>query len=527
MRAHRSSTAAATPTIGDDVSGWRLAYALARFLPARYIAGGLLWVLVLSVPALSGLVLHAFFDRVTDGQAATLGWLLALYFGIDLVGQGVRWLANACWPRWWTGLQTLMRTNMLRSLLAGRGAASTRLPASSGEALNRFRDDVEDLVLLTDITVDLAGDVTFAAIALAVMFSIDPTATLVIALPLIAAVVATRKLSDRIRRTHSAARHAAAEVSEQLGGLFHGVLSLKVAGAETAAIDRLRRQNAGRRVLEVKARLLTDLLDALTASTVELSTGLVLLLVAPRMRDGSFTVGDLALFVAYLGPLANLPRRIGRILYRQEQARVAGSRMRRLLTKDETVDDLVAHHPDHLIDPAPPAPVPVRTAADRLEVLEIDGLTMRHRGTERGIEDVTLRIERGTFVVVTGAVGSGKTTLLRALLGLVPADGCIRWNGMVVEDPGSFLVPPRAAYAAQVPRLWSAALEENIVLGWSAGAEAVDHALRLACLDADVTTMPSGMATLVGPRGVRLSGGQLQRATAARALVRDPELLVV
>ena len=248
----------------------------------------------------------------------------------------------------------------------------------------------------------------------------------------------------------------------------------------------------------------------------------MLLLVAPRMRDGSFTVGELALFVAYLGPLANLPRRIGRILYRQEQARVAGARMRRLLTEDESTDDLVEHNPDHLLDPAPPAPTPARTADDRLEVLEVEGLTVRHPGTDRGIQDVTMRIERGSFVVVTGAVGAGKTTLLRALLGLLPADGRIRWNGRDIDDPGSFLVPPRVAYAAQVPRLWSAALEENVVLGWASTDGDIAGALRLACLDADVEVMPQRLATLVGPRGVRLSGGQLQRATAARALVRTP-----
>src|SRR5581483_1498262 len=101
------------------------------------------------------------------------------------------------------------------------------------------------------------------------------------------------------------------------------------------------------------------------------------------------------------------------------------------------------------------------------------------------------------------------------------------WNGAAVDDPGLALVPPRVAYVAQVPRLFSAALGENVTLGWRASADDVALALRLAAVDDDVAAMPDGLATLVGPRGMRLSGGQAQRTAAARALVRVPDLLVV
>jgi ABC-type multidrug transport system fused ATPase/permease subunit len=79
---------------------------------------------------------------------------------------------------------------------------------------------------------------------------------------------------------------------------------------------------------------------------------------------------------------------------------------------------------------------------------------------------VDLRVERGQFVVITGRIGSGKTTLLRALLGLLPQqNGEIRWNGELVQHPTSFFVPPRSAYTAQTPHLFSATLRENITLG--------------------------------------------------------------
>ncbi len=129
--------------------------------------------------------------------------------------------------------------------------------------------------------------------------------------------------------------------------------------------------------------------------------------------------------------------------------------------------------------------------------------------------------------MVTGRVGAGKTTLLRLLMGLLPREaGEIQWNGTLVADPASFFVPPRCAYVPQVPRLFSDSLRDNILLGLSAEALLPD-AVNAAVLDADLAQFERGLDTMIGSRGVRLSGGQLQRAAAARAFVRRAELLVV
>jgi ATP-binding cassette subfamily B protein len=512
------------------ISSWWVGWRLARYLPRRYLLCGLLWVVVIAFPLTTGLVLQALFDRFSEGAAAApsqIAWLLVAFVALDIVRQGLFWLAVATWPYWWNSVQTVLRANVLQSILCARGPAATRLPASSGEALNRFRDDVEDILLLVDIWVDLTGDAVFAAVALAIMFSIDAHVTLVIVLPLLAIIVGTRLLSDRIKATHSAARAAAANVSEQLNGLFGGVLSLKVGGAERAAIARLREHNAVRRQLEVRARLLTDLLDTVSASSVELSTGLVLLLAAPSLRSGSFTVGDLALFTAYVGWLAGFPRRVGRMLYRLRQTSVASERLVRLLAGHQDERDLVAHNRVYLRTPAPPAPAP-EELDEPFARLDVHELHAHHPTTGRGIDGVSFSVHRGELVVITGSVGAGKTTLVRAVLGLVPIEeGAIHWNGRAVAHPDSTMVPPRVAYAAQVPRLWSATLDENLRLGWPAGERDVEDALRLARMADDVDEMADGLDTMVGPRGMRLSGGQLQRALAARALVRKPQLLVV
>jgi ATP-binding cassette subfamily B protein len=143
------------------------------------------------------------------------------------------------------------------------------------------------------------------------------------------------------------------------------------------------------------------------------------------------------------------------------------------------------------------------------------------------VRDVDLTLRRGGFVVVTGPVGSGKTTLLRTLLGLIPRDaGEIAWNGRVVDDPSTFMTPPRCAYTAQSPRLFSETLGENVLMGAAAGPEALAAAIELAVFEDDVAGFEDGLDTRVGTRGVTLSGGQLQRAAAARMFVRGADLLV-
>ena len=129
--------------------------------------------------------------------------------------------------------------------------------------------------------------------------------------------------------------------------------------------------------------------------------------------------------------------------------------------------------------------------------------------------------------MITGRIGSGKTTLLRVLLGLLPRDGGeIVWNGGAVEDPATFFVPPRSAYTPQVPWLYSAPLKDNLLMGLDERGVDLDAAIRSAVLEKDLADLGAGLDTKVGPKGVRLSGGQMQRAAAARMFAREPELYV-
>jgi ATP-binding cassette subfamily B protein len=160
--------------------------------------------------------------------------------------------------------------------------------------------------------------------------------------------------------------------------------------------------------------------------------------------------------------------------------------------------------------------------------LSVRGLSYHYRDSSNGIEGVDLDVALGEFVVVTGRIGSGKTTLLRTVLGLLPAEsGSILWNGAIVDEPSNILIPPRVAYTPQVPRLFSMSLEDNLVLGADLPQGRLDESIHIATMHRDIEMMPEGLETLIGPRGVRLSGGQVQRSATARMLARLPQLLIL
>ncbi|HEX5415899.1 MAG TPA: ABC transporter ATP-binding protein, partial [Chloroflexota bacterium] len=355
---------------------------------------------------------------------------------------------------------------------------------------------------------------------------INPWLTLVVLVPLSTTSVVVNALGGKIRRFRRASRAATSQVTSFIGELFGAVQAVKVATAEEPVIAEFRRLNRIRHRAALKDNVFSELVDSFNQNTAQIGTGLMLLVVAQGLRSGSFTVGDVALFASYLGWITSFPRFGSRVFVRYKQASVSFERILRLLP-GAAPTTLVEHGPVFLRETLPVVPYVAKTPSDRLDLLDARGLTYRHPRTGRGIEGIDLRLPRGGFVVVTGRVGAGKSTLLRALLGLLPReDGEIRWNGQLIADPALFLIPPRVAYTPQTPRLFSESLKDNILQGLPENLDAVEGAVHRAVFEDDLAGMPSGLETIVGTRGVRLSGGQAQRTAAARMFVRGAELLV-
>jgi ATP-binding cassette subfamily B protein len=497
------------------------------YRPWMYLLFLLLEILFFSVfPQAVGLVMRAFFNRLTGDAPVALGpyALAALLVGLALGKAAAVFADVAVWFNQNYTIQILLRKNLFERILERPGASA--VPESPGEAVSRLRDDVSEVAhfIVEMLTVIAFG--LFAAVAVVVMVRVDALITLVAFLPLVVVIFVTNLAASRVEKYRQASRAATSKVTGFIGEIFGAAQAVQVNTAEEQVADHFRLLNEVRRRASLKDRLFSEMLNSIFGNTVNLGTGVILLLVAQVMQNGSFSVGDLAIFIYYMGYVSDFTTIVGHKIAWYRQVGVSIQRMLKLL-QGAPSERLVRHSPIYLHGALPNLPFIPKTSQHRLNRLDVQDLCCTYPGTHRGVEGINLSLERGTFTVITGRVGSGKTTLLRVLLGLLPADcGEVRWNGELVENPAEFFVPPRAAYTPQVPLLFSETLKDNILMGLPENEVDLSGAVRLAVMEDDLVDLPQGLETMLGAKGVKISGGQRQRTAAARMFVRQPELQV-
>jgi ATP-binding cassette subfamily B protein len=506
---------------------WQYIWYLIRFRPWLYVALGILETLFFGVfPQVVGWITYTFFNVLTgDAPIEISMWaLIALLMATAIARAAAIFGDVAVYFTFQYSVAALLRKNLFEHILRRPGARA--VPGSPGEAISRFRGDVDEISHFMAESLILLGFGLFALISVVVMLRINARITLIVFLPLVIVVVAANLATRNVEKYRQANRRAAGSVTDFIGEIFGSAQAVKVATAEPHVIRRFGELNEARRRAALRDRLFNELLDSVFRNVVHLGTGAILLLAGKEMQAGAFTVGDFALFVYYLGFVIDFTGLIGVRWAWYKQVGVSFGRLVKLLA-DAPPENLVEHSLVYMRGPLPPVEYTLKTEAHRLETLEAIGLTYLFPGSQRGIRDVSLRLERGSFTVITGRIGSGKTTLLRTLLGLLPKNaGEIYWNAQRIEDPASFFVPPHSAYTAQVPLLFSEPLKDNILMGLPEERVDLARALRLAVMEQDVIELEQGLATVIGAKGVKLSGGQRQRAAAARMFVREPELLV-
>ncbi|MDH3755678.1 MAG: ABC transporter ATP-binding protein/permease [Acidimicrobiia bacterium] len=506
------------------VSTGRLMLGMIRYAPWRYAANVTIWATMWLLPIIPALITRAYFDRLQTEPGFNATTLIAAMFAYGVARLTL--MALGLWNDIHFGYRvtSLLRRNMLERIYDMPGAQAVH--DSPGEMITRFREDVDHVEEALAWTPDLSGTLAFSIAAAAIMLAIDVRMTLLVFAPLVVMVITAERFGGRIRRYRTEAREATGRITGMLGETLGSVQSIKVAGAEASTMQQFRGLNETRRRMMVRDRVLTATLESVFWNLLNIGVGLILVVGASSMADGTLTIGDFALFVYFLDFVTDAGYFVGMFVAKYKQAGVSLERMSAILG-DAPPSSLVEHRELHLTGELP-APGAAEDGHDRLRTLEIDGLTFAYPDSSAGIRDIHLTIPAGSFIVVTGRVGSGKTTLLRSLLGLVAPDaGEVRWNGRVVTDPDDFFAPPHSAYVAQVPRLFSMSLRDNLQLGRDDEDGELAAAIRSAAFDRDLDAMPKGLDTMIGPLGMRLSGGQVQRTATARMFVRRPDLLVI
>lgn len=500
---------------------------LLRFTRGSYLCTVLLQFPRRLLPLAPALIVQQIIDGLThDKQLGVNFWgLIGLFLGLAVARGSLLIIVQRTERLPIFNIEALLRKNILEHLLHKPAAAE--LPVAAGDMLNRLQNDPASVGFFLVMGTFVFGMLVETLVALLIMLHINAQLTLVAVLPLLIGNIVVNTFGKRIERYRAINQKAASAVSDHLIETFGAVQAIQVSCATSSVMRRFQRLNGRRKQAALRENLFGNLvLGLFDTGIATIGIGLVLLLAGSALRTGHFTVGDFTLFVAYMSNIARFSGELIGQITGYRQASVAQQRLADIIAPEDPTA-LVQEGAIYQHGPLPEVPVITRSPEDRLSTLEVRNLSYHYPGTQHGIAHVHLRIERGQFIVVTGRIGAGKTTLLRALLGLLPQEeGEIRWNGKIVRDPTSFFVPPRSAYTAQTPGLFSTTLRENIALGQPIADAGLQEALHLAVLERDVETLVDGLETLIGPKGVKLSGGQVQRTAAARMFARQPELLV-
>ncbi|MQW75948.1 ATP-binding cassette domain-containing protein [Nocardioides sp. dk4132] len=476
--------------------------------PQWGLAGAGLFVLIAMVGAYgaaTGWIWGHLVQDLRDGD--TSPWGLSAALTVSLIASPLL-LAEAFrrYPRWW--VEVLLRVRM--SVLAGQTDQRRLRRTPPGEVVARAMDadrfaryadrwvDVLTGFLLVVVTAAASVNLLAGGVLLAVMAASALASTL------------GRPVAGRSATESSTAR---AGFGRSLVSALESARTVKLAAATPAVHAHLRRVDGGRVTAAVREHRVQALLDGVPVVMVQCG---VVAAWAVLVLDGwdlatALLVANVVNGFGWFGRVAGavITEAPGTRSWQRETTRLAGG------------GDLMDLPPGiDLVTGEAPAPTPATRTP--LRELELRDLSAVHDDGTRGVVGVDLTVRAGELVLLLGQVGAGKSSLLAALAGLVEHTGEVRWNGVDVEDPESFLRPGQVAHVAQVPRVLSGTFTDNVRLGHERHLE---RAVADARLGHDVAGA-GGPDAVVGHRGVRLSGGQVQRLALARALAADAELLL-
>jgi ATP-binding cassette subfamily B protein len=509
--ARRTGEPPALPVVGDGPS---LARGITHALLVRpwwgaFAAGlFLLQALVGAFGAITGWVWGNLVQDLQEGRGGhpTTWWLSAALALCIMAAPVIITEAIKRYPKWW--IEVMLRVRM--SMLVGQTQQHRLTRTPPGEVVARSMD-ADRYARYADRWVDFINGLAIVVVTcVAGQNLLAGGVLLAVMVGSAAASSLGRPIAGRSAAESSAAR---ARFGRSLVSALESARTVKLAAATPSVHRHLKRVDQGRVEAAVFEHRVQAVLDGVPVVMVQCGVvaawatyflggwNLATAILVSGAVNGFDWFGRVAGAVVTEAP--------GVRAWQKASSRLAGG------------VDLVSQQPgvDLLAGTAPaPDPAP-RTPLVELSLRDVAAV---HDDGTRGVVGVDLDVRAGELVLLLGQVGSGKSSLLSSLAGLVEHTGSIRWNGVEVEDAEAFLRPGQVAHVAQVPRVLSGTFADNVLLGHE---RVFDRAVADARLERDLDDA-GGADAVVGHRGVRLSGGQVQRLALARALAADTELLL-
>lgn len=344
--------------------------------------------------------------------------------------------------------------------------------------------------------------------------TINPVLTIVTLIPISISVFVLIKLRKKVRMKFTEVQEAFALLSDKIQENISGIRVVKAYVQEEKEIEKLSEASKHRRSVQMEYVKLSAAMAPVVQICFGISFAISLIVGGNFVKQGKISLGDFIAFNTYIGLLTGPVNHIGKIIEVWQKALAS---MKRLDGIFMVQTDIVDENPRF------------RERRFKGEIV-INNLCFSYPGTSRGcLKNISLEVPAGKTLAIIGKTGSGKSTLTNLLLRLFKVErGQIFIDGVDINDIPLATLRENIGYVPQDNFLFSTTIRENIEFFNSEySLEDVEEAAKISSVYDNIIDFPEGFDTVVGERGITLSGGQKQRISIARAVIKDPSILIL